>query len=128
MEAFEHKSRNSCAGAMFAIFTEIVLPLSSQTVSLVSVIFCCTTGSDFERIQGRTGNMDCMFRCLDAVVAGEESVPSTASRWCGYGEPCMVVVYLLEKAIITSQSRSCCIVCGVFSCVAFVSRPCRHDV
>jgi hypothetical protein len=40
----------------------------------------------------------------------------------------MVVVYLLEKAIITSQSRSCCIVCGVFSCVAFVSRPCRHDV
>jgi hypothetical protein len=37
------------------------------------------------------------------------------------------VVYLLEKSVITSQSCACSIVCGVSSCVSFVSRPGRLD-
>lgn len=117
--------------------------LSPDTASLNSVIFYFTSGSDFERIRGRSGSLNCnMFRCLNAAVAVDEPLPSAAvcSRgarrwraccWCVCGEPRMVVVvvvvYLLEKSIITSQSCSCCKVCGVSSCVSFVSRPCRLD-
>ena len=39
----------------------------------------------------------------------------------------VVVVYLLEKSIITSQSCACCIVCGVSSRVSLVSRPSSLD-
>jgi hypothetical protein len=111
---------------------KIFVTLSSDTASLNSVIFCFTTGSDSERIRGRTGSLICnLFRCLNAAVAVEEPLPSAAlcSRgarrwraccWCDCGEPRMVVVvvvYLLEKSIITSQSCSCWIVCGVSLCV-----------
>jgi hypothetical protein len=78
-----------------------------------------------------------MFRYLNAVVAVEEPLPSAAVCSRGVGEPVacvvcgeprmVVVVYLLEKSIIISQSCSCCIVGSVSSCVSFVSRPCRLD-